>query len=369
VAAARILIFDGEVAMRQTIARMLGSAGHEWVGAGNLAEAREALDKNGFDLVLCELVAPGEDGMELVAEIVAVAAETPVLLVTSIDDPEVAHRAAVLGANAYLVRPFSLNQLLINVDYALRDGVRREEAAGVERAEERRRVAEVRNATLRLERAARVADKQAAELLSPLSEAVGRRDLETGAHIRRVGEFSGLLAEASGIELDEVQAIRLAAPMHDIGKVAIPDSILLKPGGLDPVERRLVERHAEIGHDILSGSSSHLLELAAEIALTHHEKLDGSGYPRGLIGEEIPVAGRIVAVADVYDALTSDRPYRSALPVEEAQQTMIAQSGTHFDPTLLELFLERSDAVQALGVKYADKKTRGQRSPARAGLS
>jgi HD-GYP domain-containing protein (c-di-GMP phosphodiesterase class II) len=143
--------------------------------------------------------------------------------------------------------------------------------------------------------------------------------------------------------------------MHDVGKVAIPDSILLKNGSLDPGERVLVERHSPIGFDILSGSTSPLLELAAEIALTHHEKVDGSGYPKGLKGEEIPIAGRIVAVADVYDALTSDRPYRPAIPAAEAVQMMVAERGTHFDVNLLDLFLERLDDVTAVQRKFADR--------------
>ena len=183
---------------------------------------------------------------------------------------------------------------------------------------------------------------------------MGRRDLETGAHIRRIGEFSAFLADAHGLSPEDVEAIRLAAPMHDVGKVAIPDSVLLKPGKLDPDERELVERHAEIGHDILAGSTAQLLDLAAEIALIHHEKVDGSGYPNGLQGDDIPIAGRIVAVADVYDALTSDRPYRPALSVDEAVRIMVAGRGTHFDAELLDLFLDRLDAVHALAEECAD---------------
>jgi putative two-component system response regulator len=355
VAARRILIVDDEAAMRRTIVRMLRSEEYECVGAGSVQEAREALAQDAFDLVMCDLKMPGESGLTLVEEIQAAPGETAVLMITVDDDPDMAHKTAVLGATGYLVKPFSANELLIHVDYALQDGRRREASAAGERERERRRVAEVRQAMRQLEHAARAADRQAAELLGPLSEAVGRRDLETGAHIRRIGEFSALLAEAHGLSREEVDAIRLAAPMHDVGKVAIPDSVLLKPGRLNPAERALVERHAEIGHDILSGSGSRLLELAAEIALTHHEKVDGSGYPRGLQGDGIPIAGRIVAVTDVYDAITSDRPYRAALPPREAVQVMVAGRGTHFDPDLLDPFLERQDAVQALAEKFADE--------------
>ena len=349
----RILIVDDEPAMRRTIARMLATADYESAGAGSVQEAREALVKDRFDLVVCDLRLPGENGLTLVEEIQDSDGETAVLLATVVDSPEVAHIATVLGANGYLVKPFTVNELLINVDHALHESQRREASAEAGREQERR-VAEVRAAMMRLERAAGATDRQAAELLGPLSQAVGRRDLETGAHIRRIGESSALLAAANGMTRDQVEAIRLAAPMHDVGKVAIPDSVLMKPGTLDPEERALAERHAQIGHDIFAGSSSLLMALAAEIALAHHEKVDGSGYPNGLKGDDIPIAGRIVAVTDVYDALTSDRPYRAALSADESVEIMCAGRGTHFDATLLDLFLDRLDAVDALAREFAD---------------
>jgi putative two-component system response regulator len=364
VASERILIVDDQAPMRRTIARMLSSADYEHTEAASVQEAREAMEAGRFDMVLCDIsISGGESGLALVEEIEAAPGETAVLIVTGIDDPEVAHKAALLGSNGYLVEPFSANELLINVDHALQETQRREGSAQVEleqeRDEERRRVQEVENAMLRLEKEASAADKQAAALLRPLSEAVGLRDLETGAHIRRIGESSALLAEATGMNNAKVEAIRMAAPMHDVGKVAVPDSILLKPGKLDPAERELVERHAGIGHEILAGSNSQLLELAAKIAFSHHEKIDGSGYPQGLKSSGIPIEGRIVAVADVYDALVSDRPYRDALPSDKAIEIMLEGRGTHFDPELLDLFLDRLDAVQNLANVIADEQDPG----------
>lgn len=353
----RILIVDDNAPTRRTIARMLSPANYECVEAASVGEAREALERDRLDLVVCDLGTAGESGLTLVREIEAAADDTAVLPVIAIDGFDVGHAAAVLGANGCVVKPFSPNQLLISVDCALQEAHRRKHAAEAEREQEQRRVREVQGAMQRLEREVRSADVHAAELLRCLSEAIGRRDLQTGAHIRRIGEFSALLAEASGMSRAEVEAVRLAAPMYDVGKVAIPDSVLLKPGGLDPDERELVERHPKIGHHILSASSSQLLELAAEIALTHQEKVDGSGYPEGMRGDDIPVAGRIVAVADVYDALTSDRPYRAAaLPVEEAVRIMVAGRGIHFDPGLLDRFLARLDAVQAIAKEFADQE-------------
>jgi putative two-component system response regulator len=354
----RILIVDDEAPMRRTIARMLDTADYRSVGVASVQEARDELAKGSFDLVLCDLYMPGEDGLVLVEEIEAAPTDTAVLICTVNDDPKTAHKAAAFGANGYLVKPFSVKELLIHVEYALLRARGQEEAAQVD-SEQERRVDEVLDVTRQLEQEARAADRQAAELLQPLSEAVARRDLETGSHIRRIGEFSAMLAEASGLNPDRVEAIRLAAPMHDVGKVAIPDAVLLKPGRLNSDERALMERHAQIGHDILSGSHSRLLDLAAEIALTHHEKVDGSGYPHGLDADRIPIAGRIVAVADVYDALTSDRPYRDALSVDEAVEIMVAERGTHFDADLLDLFLDRLDSVKALARNFAETEPVG----------
>jgi methanogenic corrinoid protein MtbC1 len=179
-----------------------------------------------------------------------------------------------------------------------------------------------------------------AETVQRLSMAVEFRDEDTGAHIERIGRFSVMLAEHIGMDDDFCARLRHAAPLHDVGKVAIPDAILLKPGPLTPEERAIVETHAEEGHRLVRGSSSSILDMAATVALSHQEKWDGTGYPRGLKGEAIPIEGRIVAVADVFDALTSDRVYRKAFPVDEAIQMMVEQRGRHFDPVLLDAFME-----------------------------
>ena len=171
-----------------------------------------------------------------------------------------------------------------------------------------------------------------AETVRRLSMAVEFRDEDTGAHIERIGRFSTLLAEQIGMDPEFCERLSHAAPLHDVGKVAIPDAILLKPGPLTPEERAIVETHAEEGHRLVRGSSSSILDMAATIALSHQEKWDGSGYPRGLEGEAIPIEGRIVAVADVFDALTSDRVYRKAFSVEEAVKMMREERGRHFDP-------------------------------------
>jgi HD-GYP domain-containing protein (c-di-GMP phosphodiesterase class II) len=199
---------------------------------------------------------------------------------------------------------------------------------------------EVQQSSSQLRQALSELEIAQAETVRRLSMAVEFRDEDTGAHIERIGRFSRLLAEQAGREAEFCERLSHAAPLHDVGKVAIPDAILLKPGPLTPEERAIVETHAEEGHRLLRGSSSRILDLASSIALSHHEKWDGSGYPRGLAGEEIPIEGRIVAIADVFDALTSDRVYRRAFSVEEAVGMMREQRGLHFDPILLDAFLE-----------------------------
>jgi methanogenic corrinoid protein MtbC1 len=199
---------------------------------------------------------------------------------------------------------------------------------------------EIEHRTSELKRALSELEIAQAETVQRLSMAVEFRDEDTGAHIERIGRFSVLLAEHIGMDSDFCERLRHAAPLHDVGKVAIPDAILLKPGPLTPEERAIVETHAEEGHRLVRGSSSSILDMAATIALSHQEKWDGSGYPRGLKGEAIPIEGRIVAVADVFDALTSDRVYRKAFSIEDAVQMMREQRARHFDPVLLDAFME-----------------------------
>ncbi len=196
-----------------------------------------------------------------------------------------------------------------------------------------------------------------AETVRRLSMAVEFRDEDTGAHIERIGRFSTLLAEAVGMSSEFCRRISHAAPLHDVGKVAIPDAILLKPGSLTSEERAIVETHAEEGHRLLRGSSSSILDMGATIALSHHERWDGGGYPRGLERESIPIEGRIVAIADVFDALTSHRVYRDAFSVEKAVEMMLDESDRHFDPVLLQAFMEVLDS------SGAEARTRERSNP------
>jgi PAS domain S-box-containing protein len=191
------------------------------------------------------------------------------------------------------------------------------------------------------------------ETIQRLARAVEVRSAETGGHIERMGRFCELIARRLGLDAEQVELIRVAAPMHDVGKIAVPDSVLLKPGPLNSAERAVMETHAQIGHELLAGSGEELPELAATITWTHHERFDGTGYPRGLEGQGIPLEGRIAAVGDVFDALTHDRVYRPAMAVEEAVDLMRRASGAHFDPEVLDCFLEAMDQVIQISAEHA----------------
>ncbi|HEX2056825.1 MAG TPA: HD domain-containing phosphohydrolase [Actinomycetota bacterium] len=188
-----------------------------------------------------------------------------------------------------------------------------------------------------------------------LSIAAEFRDDETARHVQRMSRYTALLARRAGATPARAEEVRIASVMHDVGKIGIPDSILLKPGKLTPEERRIMEQHSEIGYRILSGSRSELLTLAAQIAWTHHERFDGNGYPRRIAGDDIPVEGRMAAIADVFDALTSNKVYKKASPVPQAVEIMREGRGSHFDGALLDLFLDSMDEVVRIKERYADR--------------
>ena len=231
------------------------------------------------------------------------------------------------------------------------DNARLHESAQAELTERRRTEEDLLDAVSRLSRSELELRQAQAETIRRLADAAEFRDAETGRHTERMARMCEQIARRLGLDEDRCRLLRDASPLHDIGKIAIPDDVLLKPGAFDDEERDVMERHAEIGHRLLSGSTSEVLDLAATIALTHHERWDGSGYPNGLAGEAIPLEGRIASVADVFDALTTDRVYREALPVEVALDLMQGQRGGQFDPLVfdvLESIVQQADAEQEL---------------------
>jgi two-component system response regulator RpfG len=205
-----------------------------------------------------------------------------------------------------------------------------------------------------VEDATREVREREKETLLRLARAGEFRDEETGYHLIRMSRYARLIAGAIGLEREEIETVELAAPLHDIGKIGIPDQILLKPSKLDDTEWQVMRRHPVIGHEILKGSASKYVRMGALIALGHHEKYDGSGYPNGLVGDHIPLCARIVAVADVYDALTSIRPYKPAWSSDKAFEYLVSQRGRHFDPRLVEAFAARRKEIEEIQTEWRD---------------
>jgi putative two-component system response regulator len=324
--AERVLCVDDDVQVRALIERVVRGSGYECIGVGTVEAARTRLQQEEFSVVLCDIGLPGSSGLELLDELGRTRPDIATVMVTGHDQVGIVDAALSLGAYGYITKPFTPNDLMIDISNALH----------------RRRIEAERR-----EAADSALQRAYAGTLRRLSLAVEFRDGATGAHLERVGAYTADIATALGLPEDRVALLRLAAPLHDIGKIAIADRILRKKGLLTDEERRDMERHADVGRELLGGSGSELLELAATIAWTHHERWDGSGYPRGLQGEEIPLEGRIVAVADVFDALSSDRPYRPRLSVEEARRWIIDGAGVSFDPAVVDAFAVCRRAVAA----------------------
>lgn len=328
-----VLVVDDDAAVGRMVFRVLERAGYTCGLASSATEARSALHTTDYQIVLCDVSMPGESGLELVATLTGRQPETAVVMMSGNDDPARAATAIELGAYGYLIKPLSANQLVISVDNAAHR--RRLELSSRAMASVLRE--QVTASTQQLAGALKELERSRLEVIRRLTRAVEFRDSDTGHHIERIADLSARIAALRGCPQELVNLIRVAAPMHDVGKLGIADAMLQKAGPLTDGERREMERHAQIGYAILSGSGMELLDLAASIALSHHEWWDGSGYPDGLVGEQIPLEGRIVAVADVFDALTSNRVYHSALSDQAALALMRDAAGSHFDPDLIPL--------------------------------
>jgi len=465
----RILVADDRPEVLQLIEQTLGQR-YQCEFSTNVEEARVKLREGTFELVLCDIEMAGVSGLVLVEEITREFPETAVVMITGIDDPDVAEQAFRLGAHGYLVKPLQPGQLLITTMTALRRsklellakahsrtledrlqmlmdrapvpmyvkdrdcryvianqvahevaGLGPDELVGLTDAaimpadaervaresdrrvldggegfeteqtllvgtEERtfltvkypfvddtgeivgisgvsaditskRQAEQLREELASAQAEAIEAQAQAIEELRSsrqetvehLARAIESHDAETGGHVNRMAAIAAYLAIQIGLDQDQVLLLHAAAPMHDVGKIATPAEILRKPGPLSTEERTEMQRHTTAGHEILVDSDSGLMQMAARIALTHHERYDGSGYPSGLAGEEIPIEGRIVAVADVFDALLSDRCYRRPMSVEDAAAVIEEGKGTHFDPQVAQFLLDHLD--EALSIR------------------
>jgi len=362
-----ILAVDDLDINRKIMRTMLSDLGEiDYLEARNGLEALKILQSsNSVDTVLLDLEMPIMNGFEVLRIMKEhdVFREIPVIVITS-DKAEV-NKILAMGANDFMAKPFDPVELKLRV----MNQVRIKKLGELTRDFNSILEEEVVKKTASLQKALELSRKAEFEISLRLGRAAEFRDLETGMHIRRVSELSHELAVRMGLDEQECEILRHASPLHDVGKIGIPDSILLKPGKLDVAEFQIMKTHTTIGGKILSDAGEFPVITAAQtVALQHHEKWDGSGYPQGLAGTDIHIFGRIVTVADVFDALTSERPYKKEFPIEKAMGIMRDGKGTFFDPDLLDLFIENLDAFIRIKDAYRDMNNPGSESASAGGI-
>ena len=298
-----------------------------------------------FDLILLDIRMPGMSGIEILQQLPAIIGGEylPVIVLTAQTDPETRQQALAAGAKDFITKPFEDWEVLLRIQNTLETRMyytRQVDRADLLEVEVAIRTEEIRQTQL--------------EVIQRLGSAGEFRDNETGAHVKRMSHVCSLLSEKLGHEKNFSEVLLYASTMHDIGKIGIPDAILLKPGKLNSEEWQIMKQHPQIGAQIIGNHSSKLLTLAREIALYHHEKWDGTGYPHEIAGEEIPIVARIAAISDVFDALISVRPYKQAWSVEDAIALLQEESGKHFEPILVKLFIENLPQIIAIKERYRD---------------
>lgn len=355
----QVLIVDDEEAVRTVLQRLMHRLGFDATLASGGTEALAKLHP-GIDLVLMDVNMPGQSGFEVTENIRAMpgVADVPVIMVSTLTSREDRLRAVEVGVTDFIAKPVEFMELQIRTDVVMR----LKDAQDALLVQNARLEQEVVNRTEELSAAldemvtARDHTEAAQlETLHRLAIASEYKDQYSTMHIRRVGRYCALIGRVIGLKGHAAELLLRASPLHDVGKLGIPDEILLKPGRLDADERRIVERHTLIGAEILGGSSSKILQTAEVIAVTHHEWWDGGGYPHGLVGQEIPLFGRICAVADVFDALTSARPYKKPFSTDKAIAILEEGRGTQFEPRLLDAFLSRREEVDQIRLALKDR--------------
>ena len=310
------------------------------------SRALEFCRTNRADMILTDYKLPEFDGVQLVRRLrdLPHCVDVPIVVITVVDDRRVRYEALEAGATDFLMKPLDEHETrarCANLLELRRHKIVLSDQARVLQYQVDKSVAEIHEREL--------------ETLSKLAKAGEFRDRTTGNHLARMAKYSALIGTNLGLASETVHVLEFAAPMHDVGKIGIPDSILLKGGPLTPEQDVVMKNHPRMGYDILKGSPSKYLSMGAIIALGHHEKYDGSGYPTGMHGEDIPIVARVVAVADVFDALVSERPYKHAWTVEDGFAYLLSQKGKHFDASVVDAFLANTDRVREIQGQYADK--------------
>ncbi len=341
---ASILVVDDEVLVGEVIREWLKLDGYDCDFTTGVAAAQDMFQRKNYDLLISDITMPGVSGIELLVQVKQLYPDLAVVMATAVDDRGTANKALALGADGYVIKPFHMNEFLINIANILEKKRLAMESCKYKNLLEekvRDRTADVR--------------RREEEIVLRLISATGCRDGETGEHVKRMGLYSVIMATALGWDQEEIYFIKMGAPMHDVGKIGIPDNVLLKPCRLSPEEHTVIREHPRIGASLLGGSDIPLLQMAVDIALCHHEKWDGTGYPCGLSGNDIPEAARIVAIVDVYDALCHDRVYRKSYNEAKVLAIMDQKRGTHFDPEMYDCFRDLLPSIRRIRQDCADQ--------------
>lgn len=349
---AKILVADDDERVRCTLSDVLITQGYTVIHAQNGIEAVQKTSKDSPDVVLLDLHMPEMNGLEVIKQLKAERSTKiiPIVIITGSDDLDLRVQALKLGADDFIVKPPHMAELsarvrsLVKVK-AYNDYMRYYQTILEE--EVAKRTKELKDAHEKLKRAS-------LDTIYRLSRAAEYKDEDTSVHLQRISNYAAAIAHAIGLDNGKAEALLYAAPMHDIGKLGIPDKILLKPGKLTAEEWDIMKKHTVFGSQILEDSDSDFIKFGKTIALTHHEKWNGSGYPQGLKGKEIPIEGRITAIADVFDAVTSKRPYKEAFPEAEAFHIIEEGKGVHFDPELVDAFFQAKDQILRIKQNYTD---------------
>jgi putative two-component system response regulator len=350
----RIMIVDDDPKVRRALERVLQRQGFAVFQSEGGEPVFKQIEDLAPDLLLLDLAMPGLDGFTIAKTVKGNPAvnHIPIILLTGLDGVDNHVKAFDIGVDDFMSKTADPAEILARVRYHLKikahndrlhtTRVYLEDTVALKSGQLVKALDQLKDASI--------------EIIWRLTAASEYRDNETGAHIRRMSHYSAAIARRLKLKSKAVEAILYAAPMHDIGKIGIPDKILLKPGKLDTKEWEVMRMHPIIGANILKDSRISFIRMGATVALTHHEKWDGSGYPQGLAGPKIPLAGRIVALADVFDALTSERPYKEAFSIEQARQLIIEQRGKHFDPQVVDAFLAIPDEILKIKETYQDQR-------------
>ncbi len=335
-----ILIVDDEEQMRRVLQQAIKRAGYECSISGSGEDALKFLGINNVDVVITDIRMPGINGIELL-QLVKENYDSDVIVMTGFTGDFTYEEIIKSGASDFVQKPLSTRELIVRLERVLR---------------ERSLYAEQVTTHTELKSAHQELQAAYLDTINRLVLAAEYKDEDTADHIVRMSRYSASLAEKSGLAIEQVQNILYAAPMHDIGKIGIPDNILMKPGKLTSEEFELMKTHTNIGANILANSKAEILQLAEKISISHHEKWNGTGYPQGLSGSEIPITGRIVGLADVFDALTTKRPYKRPYSVEVACDIIKKERNQHFDPELVDIFFENLDEIQKIRLEVGSAK-------------